>query len=70
MVGPARVLRTIFSRPHFIAYQNEVSLEKMILVDSPSAVSYSVVSDSLNCLSIMRINCISKEMPTFCDFLY
>ena len=52
MVGPARVLRTIFSRPHFIAYQNEVSLEKMILVDSPSAVSYSVVGDSLNCLSI------------------
>ena len=26
MVGPARVLRTIFSRPHFIAYH--VSLQE------------------------------------------
>ena len=43
MVGPARVLRTIYSRPSFINYRSEVSLEKSIFVDSPKAESYPVI---------------------------
>ncbi|KAI0215962.1 hypothetical protein LSAT2_031971 [Lamellibrachia satsuma] len=40
--SPARVLRTIYKRPAFIAYQHEVGLEKTVLIDSPNAESYRV----------------------------
>ena len=43
MVGPSRVLRTIYSRPSFINSRSEVSLEKTVFVDSPNAESYPII---------------------------
>ena len=43
------MLRKLFPRPYFLPPESEVAMDKVLLVDAPSAEPYIVVSFSCGC---------------------
>ena len=71
MVGPSRVLRTIYSRPAFIDYRSEVALEKTIFVDSPNAESYPIIpvvsgSSLTQCRVVWKVAVDLPRVKSYC----